>query len=64
MNCKEHRLPELEITTGQVREALSAIIHSILLYVDFLWLDFVLMMIRRNSIAKMCLTKFVSLLHS
>ena len=31
MNCKEQRLPELEISTGQVREALSAILHTILL---------------------------------
>lgn len=30
MNCKEHHLPELELATGQVREALQAIIHTIL----------------------------------
>lgn len=30
MNCKEHHLPELELTTGQVREALQAILHTIL----------------------------------
>jgi hypothetical protein len=31
MNCKEHHLPELELHTGQVREALQAILHTILL---------------------------------
>ena len=31
MNCIEHRLPELELATGQVREALQAILHTILL---------------------------------
>ena len=30
MNCKEHSLPELELATGQVREALQCILHSIL----------------------------------
>lgn len=30
MNCKEHHLPELELATGQVREALKAILHTIL----------------------------------
>lgn len=30
MNCKEHHLPELELATGHVREALQAILHSIL----------------------------------
>jgi autophagy-related protein 101 len=30
MNCKEYHLPELELATGQVREALQAIIHTIL----------------------------------
>jgi autophagy-related protein 101 len=30
MNCKEHHLPELELATGQVREALQAILHTIL----------------------------------
>lgn len=30
MNCKEHNLPELELATGQVREALQCILHSIL----------------------------------
>lgn len=33
MNFKEHTLPELEIATGQVREALQCILHTILLYV-------------------------------
>lgn len=33
MNCKEHHLPELELATGQVREALQCILHTILLYV-------------------------------
>jgi hypothetical protein len=33
MNCKEHHLPELELSTGQVREALQCILHTILLYV-------------------------------
>lgn len=33
MNCKEHYLPELELSTGQVREALQCILHTILLYV-------------------------------
>ena len=31
MNCKEHYLPELELATGQVREALQAILYTILL---------------------------------
>ena len=31
MNCKEHYLPELELSTGQVREALQCILHTILL---------------------------------
>jgi hypothetical protein len=31
MNCKEHHLPELELATGQVREALQCILHTILL---------------------------------
>ena len=31
MNCKEHHLPELELATGQVREALQAILYTILL---------------------------------
>lgn len=31
MNCKEHHLPELELNSGFVREALSAILHTILL---------------------------------
>jgi hypothetical protein len=31
MNCKEQHLPELELTTGQVREALQCILHTILL---------------------------------
>jgi hypothetical protein len=31
MNCKEHNLPELELATGQVREALQCILHTILL---------------------------------
>ena len=31
MNCKEHHLPELELSTGQVREALQCILHTILL---------------------------------
>uniref|UniRef100_A0A7S1ZEN7 Autophagy-related protein 101 n=1 Tax=Trieres chinensis TaxID=1514140 RepID=A0A7S1ZEN7_TRICV len=30
MNCVEHYLPELELATGQVREALQAILHTIL----------------------------------
>ncbi|KAL3940375.1 MAG: hypothetical protein SGBAC_005078 [Bacillariaceae sp.] len=30
MNCKEHHLPELELSTGQVREALQAILYTIL----------------------------------
>ena len=30
MNCKEHHLPELELATGQVREALQAVLHTIL----------------------------------
>ena len=30
MNCKEHNLPELELATGQVREALQCILHTIL----------------------------------
>lgn len=30
MNCIEHHLPELELATGQVREALQAILHTIL----------------------------------
>lgn len=30
MNCKEHHLPELELSTGQVREALQCILHTIL----------------------------------
>ncbi|CAB9517133.1 Protein of unknown function (DUF1649) [Seminavis robusta] len=30
MNCKEHILPELELATGQVREALQCILHTIL----------------------------------
>mmetsp|Transcript_12783 Transcript_12783/g.20579 ORF Transcript_12783/g.20579 Transcript_12783/m.20579 type:complete len:212 (+) Transcript_12783:143-778(+) len=30
MNCKEHYLPELELATGQVREALQAILYTIL----------------------------------
>jgi len=30
MNCKEHYLPELELGTGQVREALQAILYTIL----------------------------------
>jgi Autophagy-related protein 101 len=34
MNCKEHHLPELELSTGQVREALQCILHTILLYVS------------------------------
>ena len=34
MNCKEHHLPELELATGQVREALQAILYTILLYVS------------------------------
>jgi hypothetical protein len=29
MNCKEHHLPELELATGQVREALQAILYTI-----------------------------------
>ena len=33
MNCKEHFLPELELATGQVREALQAILYTILLWV-------------------------------
>jgi len=33
MNCKEHHLPELELATGQAREALQAILYTILLYV-------------------------------
>lgn len=33
MNCKEHHLPELELATGQVREALQAILYTILLWV-------------------------------
>ena len=33
MNCKEHYLPELELATGQVREALQAILYTILLWV-------------------------------
>ena len=33
MNCKEQHLPELELSTGQVREALKCILHTILLYV-------------------------------
>jgi hypothetical protein len=32
MNCREHQLPELELSTGQVREALQCILHTILLY--------------------------------
>mmetsp|Transcript_21036 Transcript_21036/g.27942 ORF Transcript_21036/g.27942 Transcript_21036/m.27942 type:complete len:134 (+) Transcript_21036:181-582(+) len=30
MNCREHHIPELELATGQVREALQAILHTIL----------------------------------
>jgi len=30
MNCKEHHLPELELATSQVREALKCILHTIL----------------------------------
>jgi len=30
MNCKEQNLPELELATGQVREALQCILHTIL----------------------------------
>jgi len=30
MNCKEHHLPELELSTSQVKEALQAILHTIL----------------------------------
>mmetsp|Transcript_8902 Transcript_8902/g.17793 ORF Transcript_8902/g.17793 Transcript_8902/m.17793 type:complete len:242 (-) Transcript_8902:3-728(-) len=30
MNCKEQHLPELELSTGQVREALQCILHTIL----------------------------------
>jgi len=30
MNCIEHQLPELELATGQVREALQAILHTVL----------------------------------
>jgi autophagy-related protein 101 len=30
MNCKEFHLPELELSTGQVREALKCILHTIL----------------------------------
>ena len=30
MNCKEHHLPELELGTGQVREALQCLLHTIL----------------------------------
>lgn len=30
MNCREHYLPELELATGQVREALQAILYTIL----------------------------------
>lgn len=30
MNCKEHHLPELELNSGLVREALAAILHTIL----------------------------------
>jgi hypothetical protein len=33
MNCKEHHLPELELPTCHVREALQCILHTILLYV-------------------------------
>ncbi|GAX24308.1 hypothetical protein FisN_4Lh422 [Fistulifera solaris] len=30
MNCKEHYLPELELSTAQVRSALQCILHTIL----------------------------------
>jgi len=30
MNCKEQQLPELELSTGQVREALQCLLHTIL----------------------------------
>ncbi|KAL7578226.1 hypothetical protein ACA910_012649 [Epithemia clementina (nom. ined.)] len=30
MNCKEQHLPELELSTGQVREALQCLLHTIL----------------------------------
>lgn len=30
MNCKEHHLPELELSTAQVREALQCILYTIL----------------------------------
>ena len=30
MNCREHRLPELELATNQVREALQCLLHTIL----------------------------------
>jgi len=30
MNCKEHCVPELELATGQVREALQCLLHTIL----------------------------------
>lgn len=30
MNCKDHHLPELELGTGQVREALQCVLHTIL----------------------------------
>jgi hypothetical protein len=40
MNCKEHHLPELELSTGQVREALQCILHTILLYVYSPYRDF------------------------
>lgn len=30
MNCREHHLPELELSTGHVREALQCVLHTIL----------------------------------
>jgi len=30
MNCREHKLPELELATNQVREALQCLLHTIL----------------------------------
>lgn len=30
MNCREHPLPELELATNQVREALQCLLHTIL----------------------------------
>lgn len=47
MNCKENYLPELELSTGQVREALQCILHTILLWVS-------LLLVINNSFRRTC----------